>query len=140
MNTQQLELGNIITLESPSQQKQNQETTGRKFTKVCRLCNQEKPISQFDKHIAHKDNLDTRCRPCRKKYTKHLNNLKKQYPKPNPGPCPICGKHVEKWILDHCHETGRFRAYICDSCNLGLGKFNDDVEIIKKAIAYLTTT
>ena len=33
MNTQQLELGNTITLESPSQQKQSQETIGQKSIK-----------------------------------------------------------------------------------------------------------
>ena len=33
-----------------------------------------------------------------------------------------------------------FRGYICDACNLGLGKFKDDPAIVKKALDYLSTT
>lgn len=66
--------------------------------------------------------------------------LKKIHPKPAPGPCPICKQHTERWVLDHCHQTEQFRGYICDACNLGLGKFNDDPEIVKAALHYLNET
>ena len=108
-------------------------------TKICIYCNEELSLDQFPKHIAHKDNLDSRCFKCKAAIQKHIYNLKKQYPKPEPGPCPICNEYVTKWTLDHCHDTGKFRAYICTACNLGLGKFKDNIEILKKALSYLTT-
>jgi len=33
-------------------------------TKKCKICNEVKPYKDFNKHIGHKDNLDTRCRSC----------------------------------------------------------------------------
>lgn len=57
------------------------------------------------------------------------------------GKCKICGKS-EKIInrglaVDHCHETGRVRGLLCNSCNLGLGKFKDSIEVLEKALEYL---
>ena len=66
-------------------------------------------------------------------------NLRKRHPVPAPGPCPICGKHTETWVLDHCHTTNQFRGYICDRCNRGLGCFGDDKETVEKALNYLST-
>lgn len=34
--------------------------------------------------------------------------------------------------------TEEFRGYICNSCNLGFGKFNDDPEIVWSAFIYLS--
>lgn len=60
------------------------------------------------------------------------------------GCCAICGKHqleegTKKSFLcvDHNHDTGEVRALLCDSCNMGLGKFYDKAENLKKAIDYL---
>jgi len=39
--------------------------------------------------------------------------------------------------LDHCHKTGRIRGVLCNNCNTGLGKFYDDIELLKTAINYL---
>ena len=44
---------------------------------------------------------------------------------------------TEIWILDHCHFTNEFRGYICNNCNLALGRFNDDEKLLRKAIDYL---
>lgn len=57
--------------------------------------------------------------------------------------CPICEKNqiVEMMAspprMDHDHATGRFRDWICDSCNTGLGRFKDDISTLKTAIEYL---
>lgn len=40
-------------------------------------------------------------------------------------------------MLDHCHETGEFRGYICDKCNVGLGKFDDDPSLLWQAMMYI---
>ena len=68
------------------------------------------------------------------------NKLRRQNPIPPPGSCPICGTHTTTWILDHCHTTDKFRGYICDRCNRGLGCFGDDPLCVKKALDYLSTT
>ena len=57
------------------------------------------------------------------------------------GICKICGvpesecKH--KFRMDHDHETGEFRGWICDNCNKGLGHFKDNPEIVLSAAMYL---
>jgi hypothetical protein len=54
------------------------------------------------------------------------------------GNCSICEKDLnDKFAIDHDHKTGKFRGILCNSCNVGLGHFRDDVKILNKAIAYL---
>jgi len=45
--------------------------------------------------------------------------------------CPLCNKTsivgvTANLVRDHDHHTGKGRAWICDSCNTGLGRFKDD--------------
>lgn len=40
-------------------------------------------------------------------------------------------------VVDHCHRTGRIRALLCSGCNLGIGHFREDVDVMREAIAYL---
>lgn len=56
--------------------------------------------------------------------------------------CPICKKAsipgvTANLVIDHNHETGNARTWICDSCNTGLGRFKDDIDFLKEAISYL---
>lgn len=56
--------------------------------------------------------------------------------------CPICEKGsipgvTANLVKDHSHKTGEAREWLCDSCNTGLGRFKDDVQLLKKAIEYL---
>lgn len=55
------------------------------------------------------------------------------------GLCAICGspRGVRNHALDHDHKTGKIRGVLCGRCNSGLGQFNDDVEVMQKAIDYL---
>jgi len=58
------------------------------------------------------------------------------------GGCAICRATIgdgagRRLAVDHCHETGRIRGILCGSCNLGLGKFQDDPIILGRAIQYL---
>ena len=55
------------------------------------------------------------------------------------GGCAICGATMTDPQIDHDHETGAVRGLLCRHCNLGLGHFRDDGEVLEKAISYLLT-
>ena len=56
--------------------------------------------------------------------------------------CAICGSEdpggKKDWHLDHCHETGKIREFLCVGCNSGiLGGCGDNWLLLERAIAYL---
>lgn len=54
------------------------------------------------------------------------------------GKCAICKSTFTKTpMLDHSHNTGKVRGFLCASCNVMLGKFGDSVKLFKSAIKYL---
>tara|TARA_E500000331_G_scaffold82908_1_gene78657 strand:+ start:1859 stop:2320 length:462 start_codon:yes stop_codon:yes gene_type:complete len=117
-----------------------------KDCKKCRICEKTKLISDFPKHIANKDNLDTRCRDCIKKETALRKKIKETAPPhPEDGRCECCGKEIntlykKSWYMDHCHKTKKFRGWLCNQCNFSIGGLGDDVEGVIKALNYLYRT
>jgi hypothetical protein len=59
--------------------------------------------------------------------------------RPAPEHCENCGRLPGKRILhlDHDHKTGKFRGWLCHSCNVGLGHLGDSIASVQSAIAYL---
>ena len=55
--------------------------------------------------------------------------------------CAICRKPLDslrrRMNIDHDHETNQVRGLLCTGCNTGLGHLGDNIEGLKKAIAYL---
>ncbi len=53
------------------------------------------------------------------------------------GPCEICLQHADCLRLDHCHDTGAARGWLCNKCNLALGGFDDSPKLLAAALNYL---
>lgn len=56
--------------------------------------------------------------------------------------CPICHKVsipdvTANIVIDHDHRTGLAREWICDSCNTGIGRFQDSPEMLEKIASYI---
>ena len=52
------------------------------------------------------------------------------------GGCALCGqkcKSGRSLAVDHCHTTGTVRGLLCGNCNRGLGMFQDDPELMRRA-------
>lgn len=89
---------------------------------------------------ARKDNPSmVRAHNVRSKFGITLTEYEDIYHKQG-GLCDIClvpismgpGAH-----LDHCHTTGKIRGFLCQDCNFGLGRFEDNPNRLRQAITYL---
>lgn len=58
---------------------------------------------------------------------------------PAPATCECCKRApgIRPLVVDHDHATGAFRGWLCDSCNLGLGKLGDNIDGVMRAVRYL---
>ncbi len=151
-----LRTGNRYIIEKSDVQEFNIEMTGdRCKNKVCDRCYKYLNTEQyFENNRRKKNNVITKrpsCKSCRKikngvsittKERKIWNDQK-----PSNGAlfkCPICQKTsivgISKIVLDHNHSTGDVRGWLCESCNTGIGRFDDDIEILKHAIIWLDNT
>jgi hypothetical protein len=57
--------------------------------------------------------------------------------------CAICGRHEneikhnsQKLVVHHDHDTKEIRGLLCHRCNVGLGAFRDDPELLDKAKSF----
>lgn len=78
-----------------------------------------------------------------RRYGITLNEFNEKLKQQNNG-CAICGsvngkanKRNDRLTVDHNHATGELRGILCHKCNFGLGHFDDDIELLLKAIEYL---
>jgi hypothetical protein len=63
------------------------------------------------------------------------------------GLCRICSKEVffDKTAgseantanIDHCHDSGKVRGILCWPCNTGIGKLQDNPELLRLAAKYI---
>ena len=121
----QMDLWGLVTLDINKQ------------TKTCIYCKEQKELSEFPKHKQNKDGIDNRCKCCIKKQAKIRNKIRKTAP-PKSEICECCGQEGKKIVLDHDHETNKFRGWLCDQCNRAIGQLGDNVEGLQKAINYLS--
>jgi len=60
------------------------------------------------------------------------------------GGCAICGaddsgNKRDHFAVDHDHKSGKVRGLLCYQCNVGLGHFKEDPDLLRKAANYLLT-
>lgn len=60
------------------------------------------------------------------------------------GRCLLCralpAPDANRWAqlhVDHCHRTGDVRALLCQNCNRGLGMFQEDPVVLRRAANWL---
>ena len=113
----------------------------------CTRCKTEKPatLEFFPPHGGKNNGFDSWCRACRSTYRsetrggnyrdaisdadlKHLISTTHE--------CIICGAETTL-VVDHDHATGKIRGMICNKCNLGIGLFQDDPDLLEFARIYL---
>jgi hypothetical protein len=83
----------------------------------------------------HLKNKERRCELQRKSKGLPLPN------RPCPETCECCGglPGKNRLHLDHCHETGEFRGWLCSGCNRAIGLLGDTEMALLKALSYLRT-
>ena len=137
---------------------------GQMCTKQCKRCLQTKALEDYYLNKETKDGRHTHCKECAKKISadrraNHPEKSKQSQRRAHlkytfgiteadyedmlykqGGKCGICGSvsNGKRLAIDHDHETGRVRGLLCQQCNTALGLFKDQVELLKKAIDYLT--
>lgn len=132
--------------------------------KICKKCNVEKQLDQFNKHPKGHLGLDNRCRSCYKvilkenyknkkqeysvrnknskfDFKKHKYNIEKheynQLVEKQNGLCKIC-LNKRNLCVDHDHKTGKIRGLLCHKCNLAIGLLEDNISSMTNAIKYLS--
>lgn len=134
-------------------QRQN-ERFAQLASKVCRECQEDKPIGEF------RPPSDLRCRSCMRairqdryqrrggKEFMYERNLATQYGMTldeyrkrmadQGGRCAICGDEDKKRLhVDHDHQTGAIRDLLCRWCNYALGNAKDDPKRLRAMADYL---
>lgn len=115
-------------------------------SKKCTICKKTKGIKDF--RLRKDGYYLSECNSCKSKKVREAQLLRKynitksEYDnmvKEQNNKCAICNKKNlnRNLCVDHCHKTGKVRELLCDKCNTSIGKFNDDIELLEKAISYL---
>lgn len=115
---------------------------------ICSVCNILKENTEFNFYQHRHTNdgyrlmTNTNCISCTKRRSKERSAIKKKFKslkRPEYGNlCECCQKPVYRnWQLDHCHETGDFRGWLCKQCNTGLGNLGDNLQSLELVVKYL---
>lgn len=69
-------------------------------------------------------------------YERKEERLALEAGRPRSKTCDICWSN-ERIVFDHCHNSGKFRGWLCDRCNRTLGQVKESIPLLRKLIAYL---
>ena len=114
---------------------------------TCNVCDVMQPLTNFA--VMQSGEIKRKCKSCKSGQKRVVKKLRKENPYPAEDYCcPICDRDIkeigkygqpmlQRWVLDHCHETDTFRGWLCGNCNTGLGGFKDDKDKVLRAYEYL---
>lgn len=97
-------------------------------------------------HISVRFTSTGQCRECTRKASREhpkkafWNRRHRGIPEPEyPAPecCECCENKASRLCIDHDHETGKFRGWLCVCCNSGIGKLGDTLQGLMNAVEYL---
>ena len=105
---------------------------------TCVKCGESKPdyLFQIDNQKRSLTKRRSNCKACGKKATIEVAEVKKTAP-PKPSSCEFCGRTHDKLRLDHCHVSGKFRAWLCNKCNTGFAQLGDTADALQRAAKFL---
>jgi hypothetical protein len=104
----------------------------------CRRCGERREATEFYVTSVDARGRERRaktCRTCVIKFTKQVQHLHKTVGQPSPN-CELCRRNGQV-VLDHDHLTGDFRGWLCGTCNCGLGLLGDNIQGLRRMLAYL---
>ena len=113
---------------------------------TCTKCEKSHPptLEFFPPNKYKKNGFDSWCRKCRRAYKKQatfakgITDIERAYEARNLSECVICGEPKgSKFAVDHDHTSGKVRGGLCMRCNMGIGQFRDNPELLRFAALYL---
>lgn len=122
--------------------------------RVCNRCRENKPQSDYAPSAWDRSGGFHGCRDCRVEVNRS-QRLKSRYGITTEewqalfikqkGKCAICKRLPRKvredrrfpLVVDHCHDTGRVRGLLCDSCNVSLGRLGDNEDALTLVLEYV---
>lgn len=113
-------------------------------SQVCSSCRIDKPAGDFGVDHARISGIKVECRRCvwvRWLMTRY-GLTEQEYETrriAQGGSCAICGTNRTNGplVVDHDHDTGTVRGLLCDNCNVGISRLQDNPDILLSAAAYL---
>ncbi len=125
--------------------------------KVCPRCKEEKPHSAYYSNKSRADGVQAYCILCcrakakvsgPKYYQKHREQIRASQlmsrrgvdMKDVPDECQVCGRANGRGkgvVVDHCHDTGQVRGFLCGNCNVAIGMTDNDSNLLRKLADYL---
>lgn len=110
---------------------------------MCAECGVEKPASSFHKNVYLVAGIVSKCKQCHSR-----GIIKKKYGLDEwmmdkydaASECEICGETFgdeNGKVVDHCHDTGSVRGFLCNPCNKMLGFARDRPDVMFNGGSYL---